>query len=78
MPQHSEHAFETAIEHGLTSQGGYTKRAPDAYSEEMALFPADVCEFLKDSQAGKWQSLEALLGERTEATVAENFSEKAR
>jgi type I restriction enzyme R subunit len=73
MPQHSEHAFETAIEHGLTSQGGYAKRAPEAYSEEMALFPDDVCGFLKDSQASKWQALEALLGERTEATVLDNL-----
>lgn len=69
MPGHSEHAFETAIEHGLTSTGGYQKRSPSTYDETRALFPDDVIGFLKDSQASRWEALVALLGERTEATV---------
>lgn len=74
MPSsHSEYAFETAIEHGLTTLGGYTKRSPADYDEERAFFPKDVCGFLQDSQPGKWSALESLLGGRTEATVLDNL-----
>lgn len=69
MPGHSEHAFETAIEHGLTTSGGYEKRAPSAYDEARALFPEDVTGFLKESQASRWEALTALLGDKTETTV---------
>ena len=73
MSAHTERAFEEAIEHGLTTQGGYAKRAPTDYDEERTLFPKDVCGFLRESQASKWSVLEALLGERTEATVLDNL-----
>lgn len=75
-PAHTEHAFEVAIEHGLTTRGGYIKRTPADYDEELALFPSDVCGFLRESQASKWDALKALLGERTEATVLENLSKE--
>ena len=76
MSAHTELAFEEAIEHGLTTQGGYTKRVPADYNEEQALFPADVCGFLSESQPNKWSALEALLGERTEAMVLDNLIEE--
>jgi hypothetical protein len=35
MPgQHTECAFEAAIEHHRTATGGYTKGAPETYLEE--------------------------------------------
>ncbi|HBP53863.1 MAG TPA: restriction endonuclease subunit R [Synechococcus sp. UBA8638] len=72
MPAHTERAFETAIEHCLTThQGGYDRRAPADYSEEQALFPADVCGFLRERQPGKWRALESVRGAQTEATVLE-------
>ncbi len=76
MPAHTEFAFETAIEHSLTSQGGYEKRRPDAFDEALALFPDDVCGFLKNSQATKWKSLEKLLEEKTNATVLSSLSKE--
>ena len=76
MPGHTERAFETAIEAGLTNSGGYEKRKPNAYDEALALFPADVSGFLKDSQPAKWQALEALLGPKTAATVLESLSKE--
>ena len=76
MPKHTEYAFETAIEAALTGSGGYEKRSPDAFDETLALFPDDVCGFLKDSQAAKWRSLEMLLGEKTNATVLEDLSKE--
>ena len=74
MSGHTEHAFETAIEAGLTSFGGYEKRSPSAYDEALALFPADVTGFLAESQPAKWQSLEALLGPKAAATVLDCLS----
>ena len=47
MSGHTERDFETAIEAGLTSSGGYEKRSPNAFDEALALFPGDVTGFLK-------------------------------
>ena len=76
MSGHTEHAFETAIEAGLTCSGGYAARSPNAYDEAIALFPDDVSGFLKDSQSAKWEALEALLGPKTTSTVLDNLSKE--
>ena len=76
MSGHTERAFETAIEAGLTSSGGYEKRRPSAFDEVLALFPDDVAGFLKDSQPAKWEALEALLGPKTTATVLDSLSKE--
>ena len=76
MKKHTERAFESAIEYGLTGSGGYEKRRPDACDEARALFPADVTGFLQDSQPAKWQALEALLGGQTGATVLDSLSKE--
>ncbi len=73
MAGHTERDFETAIEVGLTSSGGYEKRVPKDYDESVALFPADVMGFLKDTQPSKWGALEALLGPKLEATVLDSL-----
>ena len=75
-PAHTERAFEAAIEHCLTTQGGYDRRDPADYSEERALFPADVCGFLRESQPGKWRALENVRGAQTEATVLESLGKE--
>ena len=76
MSGHTERDFETAIEAGLTSSGGYETRSPSAYDEALALFPADVTGFLKESQPAKWQALEVLLGPKTAATVLDSLSKE--
>ena len=73
---HTEYAFETAIEAGLTGSGGYEKRSPNAFDEVIALFPDDVSGFLKDGQPAKWEALEALLGPKTAATVLDSLSKE--
>lgn len=73
MPGHSEHDFETAIEAGLLASGGYTRRTAADYDETLALFPADVIGFIRDSQPLRWQQLETLLGARTEATLLDGL-----
>ena len=76
MSGHTERAFETAIEAGLTSFGGFETRSPSAYEEALALFPDDVFGFLRDSQLAKWEALEALLGPKTAATVLDCLSKE--
>jgi type I restriction enzyme R subunit len=76
MSAHTERDFETAIEAGLTGSGGFQKRDPSAYDETLALFPEDVTGFLKDSQPAKWQGLEALLGDKTSATVVDSLGKE--
>ena len=73
---HTERAFEAAIEAGLTGSGGYETRDPGAFDETLALFPADVIGFLKESQPAGWQALEALLGPKTGATVLDSLSKE--
>ncbi len=76
MSGHTELDFETAIEAGLTSSGGYEPRSPSTYDEVLAVFPADVTGFLKESQRAKWEALEALLGPKTAATVLDGLSKE--
>ena len=73
MPGHTERAFETAIEGGLTSPGGYEKRDAGAFSEAIALFPDDVTGFLKDSQGAKWDALQVLVGKNAASTVLDSL-----
>jgi type I restriction enzyme R subunit len=74
MSAHTERDFETVIEAGLIGAGGYQKRVAKDYDETYAVFPEDVTGFLKDSQRAKWEALEALLGDRTAATVLDSLS----
>ncbi|MES9947205.1 MAG: DEAD/DEAH box helicase family protein [Candidatus Thiodiazotropha sp.] len=76
MTGHTERDFETAIEAGLVSTGGYEKRNPNSYDEALALFPEDVAAFLKVSQPAKWEALEALLGLKTVTTVLDSLSKE--
>ena len=78
MPKHDETAFETAIEAELVARGGYTKITPDGYDEARALFSGEVVGFLQDTQAARWEQLEATLGARTEATVLDSLSKELR
>lgn len=73
MSAHTELAFEAAIESELTRRGGYAKRSPSEYAEGKALFPADVLGFLQSSESSKWDALEKILGEQTEATVLDSL-----
>ena len=76
MSGHTEIAFEAAIEAGLTNVGGYEKRSPCAFDEDLALFPDDVTGFLEDTQPAKLNALETLLGSKTSATVLDSLSKE--
>ena len=71
MPGHTELAFESAIEHGLITGDRYTMRGPQAFDPATALFPEDVIGFIRASQPARWDQLEAMLKDRTAATIIE-------
>jgi type I restriction enzyme R subunit len=73
MSKHTEEAFESAIEAGLVAHGGYASIPSSSYDEARALFPAEVIWFLQDTQAARWNQLNVMLGERTEATVLDSL-----
>ena len=64
MAEDTDPAFETAIEHELTSRAGYAQRGPTECAERQALFPADVLGFLRQSESGKWDALEKILANK--------------
>ena len=76
MPRHTEYDFETAIEAGLTSSGGYEKRSSDTFDKALTLFPDDISGFLRESQPAKWKALEALLGPKTVTVMLDSLSQE--
>ena len=76
MAGHTEHAFEAAIEHGLVTGDRYQTLPPVAFDAATALFPQDVIGFIRDSQPARWAQLEAMLKERTAATVLDSLAKE--
>jgi type I restriction enzyme R subunit len=63
---HTERAFEEAIESHLLEFGGYVKGSMEDYRRELALFPQTVVDFIRSTQPEKWQRLETFHGEQVE------------
>lgn len=76
MAGHTEHAFETAIEYGLIASGGYAKGDPKAFDAATALFSDEVIAFIRASQPARWDQLEAMLKDRTAATVIDSLTKE--
>lgn len=61
MPgQHTEEAFETAIEHHLISSGGYEKGDRDAFDRERCIDPDVFLAFVAETQPKEWTYLKNL------------------
>jgi type I restriction enzyme R subunit len=76
MAGHTERDFENAIEVGLTKAGGYAKCSPKAFDAGAALFPSEVIAFIRASQPARWAELEAMLKDRTEATILDSLTKE--
>lgn len=76
MAGHTETDFEHAIENGLITDGRYRKGAPDAFDPATALFPEEVISFVSTSQPARWGQLEAMLKDRTAATVIDSLTKE--
>jgi len=74
MPgQHTEHAFETAIEHHLTTAGGYVKGDRNTFDPHRAIFPSDVLAFVQATQPTEWAYLEGIQKDRTAETLLDDL-----
>jgi type I restriction enzyme R subunit len=71
--QHTEYAFETAIEQHLTTVGGYEKGDWEAFDLERALFPQDVISFVQKTQPKEWEYLANLQKEKAEDTLLDDL-----
>ena len=76
MAGHTETDFERAIEYGLLQTGRYAKGDPKAYDAASALFPGEVIAFIRASQPTRWDALEAMLKDRTAATVLDSLTKE--
>ena len=76
MAGHTETDFENAIEYGLIASGGYAKGDPKAFDPVTALFPDDVMAFIRDSQPVRLAQLEAMLKDRTAATIIDSLTKE--
>lgn len=76
MAGHTEYDFEVAIEHGLIASGGYAKGDPKAFDPTTALFPDEAIAFIRASQPARWDQLEAMLKDRTAATVIDSLTKE--
>lgn len=76
MAGHTEYHYETAIEQSLVKHGGYAKGDPADFDPAAALFPNEVVAFIKESQPNRWDQLEAMLKDRTEATMIDSLTKE--
>jgi len=74
MPvDHTEKAFETAIEDHLTTAGGYIKGDPKNFDAEQGLFPQEVLAFIKSTQEKEWRYLENLQKDKAEEMLLDDL-----
>lgn len=66
---YTEAAFETAIEHHLTTAGGYDKGDRDTFDTERGLFINDVIAFIQKTQPKEWEYLNSIQKDKTEDTL---------
>lgn len=73
LGQHTEHAFETAIEHHLITAGGYEKGDREAFDPERGLFPSDVVAFIQKTQPKEWEYLLNIQQDKAEETLLDDL-----
>lgn len=74
MPgQHTEYAFETAIEHHLTTAGAYEKGDRDSFDTKRSLFVGDLIAFIQKTKPKEWEYLANLQKEKAEETLIDDL-----
>jgi len=74
MPvDHQEKAFESAIEHHLTTAGGYVKGDRDGFDPQRAIFPTEVLAFIKATQPDEWAYLEGIQKDKAAETLLDDL-----
>jgi type I restriction enzyme R subunit len=74
MPgQHTEKAFETAIEAHLVSTGGYEPGDRDTFDPARGFFPPDILAFIQETQPQEWEYLANLQKSKAEETLLDDL-----
>ena len=66
MSQTDEHAFETYVESVLLGKSGWQRGANAQWDVDLALFPARIHAFLRETQPRLWKEMRALHGDGLE------------
>jgi len=69
MSQTNERAFETYVEEILLTRGGCKAGSLAEWDKETALFPAQICGFISETQPKLWEEMKALHGAGLEALL---------
>ena len=74
MPgQHTELAFESAIELYLTEKGGYAKADPESFNTACGLFPRIFLDFVRETQPKEWEYLKNLQKDKAEQKLLDDL-----
>lgn len=74
MPtDHTEKAFETAIEYHLLTNAGYLKSSPDTFDRVRAIDPTVLIPFIQETQPNEWEYLKTIQKEKAEETLLDDF-----
>lgn len=69
MNKHTEIRFEEAIEHYLTTQGGYVHGDAKTYDAENAVFPADIIQFIENTQPKSYEAVKIFYGPKAQESL---------
>ena len=64
--RNDEYNFETHVEETLLGPSGWKAESNDEWDVEQALFPAQLCSFLKATEPERWSEMRSLHGEGLE------------
>ena len=74
MPtDHTEKAFETAIEYHLLQKGGYLNGNPGTFDRVRAFDPTVLIPFIQETQPNEWEYLKNIQKEKAEETLLEDL-----
>ncbi len=75
-PIHTEASFEAAVEHSLTTAGGYAKLPAAGYDAATALFPQEVLAFWQATQPTAWASSAKIHGPQAAAKLLQRLGKE--
>jgi type I restriction enzyme, R subunit len=70
---HTEAAFETAIEQSLLASGGYVAGDGDAFDRDRCLDPALALAFIQETQPKEWDYLKSIQKDKAEGTLLDDL-----
>ncbi len=73
LGQHTEKAFETAIESHLLTVAGYSKADPTKFDRERSIDPTILIPFIQETQPKEWEYLKNLQKDKAEQTLLDDL-----